>query len=1300
MQEQGKYHSSGVKSLVQEHRKLKSIGSSSVQEQGKETSAPDEARSLEKPAKGVRVIFSSDAERNLDGVRYRLGDMVWGKVKSHPWWPGQLYDPALASASAMEFKRDSCFLVAFFGDSTFGWFAESELIPYDPNFPQKSRQTSAHNFVDAVEDSLDEVRRRVKLGLTCHCSSSAEAPESGKKRPGLLYDRQLHDIRRTFEPAKLLFAIKQLACSPFSFSQNMLRNTVAGAQTDSFRRLTLCKKPPEQKKIEGLSESLESYRVKVHRPEAVGSTKVLKNKDLPGRNAIRKHDQKVPVSPKSGQVQKACASKQGLKQKLGGMDELGNVKQHTKGVAIKEGIADTSTSADVCGDEEVARGIVSELSNVQPAEYGVKDKQPLSAFADKEIQASTAPAKERGIRESWQIPEQSESCMPIISSSSKVPGLLGRDSLTTNHSKAQQRKLKKNAVLADTGISKVVPEAEDAELVATIRESNAALKRSKAEEDWFLKLKPTKKFVVAAVELSQARKKVKVVSGGTDKVSAQPKRVVEEEPTDELSREVKKRKLLSESLGKNNSEASLCDHIGNSIASGSLPTLELPQQADKFIIGPTGVECSLRYSQVDCLPVETAGIFLTSEAMVLEAGQLHQKHAPQQSCVDDDATEARDAGAGFVMQPSESDADHKAVDSLQAEIASSISKKLAEKLKDSNFLECSKGSAFQAETVLDLSKNKEKTSQDTAFSKQDHDLKGDQEGESLEASSKELEDQILKDSIASPSKAESSFAHIHHSSAVEEAFACSAVENMQAASQAVSALKCGLGERKKSKNIDLKHLPSSNKVSFSKKRVWQEALKANNKRIKPLSVDKAGKCHAEDGEEHEGLTKKDEEDTHLQKLHEGLMSVAAKPLDAVEEEFPNNVRRAFTNFRKVVYKKALFHASPENLGTASVSEGVIGVDKGNDKMAAFVTEPAEAKAISCDDLTEAEPAKVEVARIQERHDGTVGQKQSEEDSTMSPLRLTKRSVTTSKAPSSSSISLRPVFEANTPVRGSKELLNRFGQRVPRLLDASEKTTSPLSRFNGNLKERALVISFLPEFVLPSEKQLREVFARFGDLNVPLTRVDSKNRCAHIVFRHTQDAEAALISMKENPVFENARFWLKPRDGDRKELAKLSSRNKAFSDRHKALLSSVQLSEAKIDSDTVTNKTASDKELLGCPNNVGSVRVVDRSGVNQNTSSRITGVGREEGALKSNYGVQNAPPALIYASTSQKATDRALGPGKGKLDEVSPGVAALSSVFLEAGSRSVSSPLSMDISEEFLALLHQLHDIVVTTGFVM
>jgi hypothetical protein len=35
-----------------------------------------------------------------------VGEFVWGKIKSHPWWPGWVYDPSDASELALKLKQE------------------------------------------------------------------------------------------------------------------------------------------------------------------------------------------------------------------------------------------------------------------------------------------------------------------------------------------------------------------------------------------------------------------------------------------------------------------------------------------------------------------------------------------------------------------------------------------------------------------------------------------------------------------------------------------------------------------------------------------------------------------------------------------------------------------------------------------------------------------------------------------------------------------------------------------------------------------------------------------------------------------------------------------------------------------------------------------------------------------------------------------------------------------------------------------------------------------------------------------
>ncbi|PKA62653.1 Serine/threonine-protein kinase ATM [Apostasia shenzhenica] len=150
---------------------------------------------------------------------YSISDLVWGKVRSHPWWPGQIFDPSFGSEMALKLQRKHHFLVAYFGDKTFAWNDESRLRPFDSCFSDMVNQSSTDTFVCAVDDALEEVARRMEIGLTCGCNIDQmntdfkyKKVENAGIREGAGYpivDRFL--IVNSFVPVSLLDSIQALA---------------------------------------------------------------------------------------------------------------------------------------------------------------------------------------------------------------------------------------------------------------------------------------------------------------------------------------------------------------------------------------------------------------------------------------------------------------------------------------------------------------------------------------------------------------------------------------------------------------------------------------------------------------------------------------------------------------------------------------------------------------------------------------------------------------------------------------------------------------------------------------------------------------------------------------------------------------------------------------------------------------------------------------------------------------------------------------------------------------------------------
>lgn len=176
---------------------------------------------------------------------FSVSDLVWGKVRSHPWWPGQIFDPSDSSDKAMKYYKKDYFLVAYFGDRTFAWNEVSHLKPFRTHFSQEEMQSHSEAFQNSVECALEEVSRRSELGLACACTpkeaydmikcqiiENAGIREESSRRYGV--DKSASAT--SFEPAKLIEYIRDLAKFPCDGSDR-LELVIAKAQLTAFYRL-------------------------------------------------------------------------------------------------------------------------------------------------------------------------------------------------------------------------------------------------------------------------------------------------------------------------------------------------------------------------------------------------------------------------------------------------------------------------------------------------------------------------------------------------------------------------------------------------------------------------------------------------------------------------------------------------------------------------------------------------------------------------------------------------------------------------------------------------------------------------------------------------------------------------------------------------------------------------------------------------------------------------------------------------------------------------------------------------------
>ncbi|KAK1403431.1 Hydroxy monocarboxylic acid anion dehydrogenase, HIBADH-type [Heracleum sosnowskyi] len=191
--------------------------------------------------KGCKNNDDFNMEREGD---FHLSDLVWGKVTSHPWWPGQIYDPSCASKKALKYKKKESFLIAYYGDQSFAWNDASRIKPFRMYFSQMEKQSNMESFTHAVSCALDEYSRRVEYGLACSClpkevfskiESQVIVNAGIRKKQGVTVGGDSFSTAASFVPAKLVHYMRELGETPFNVIDR-LEFVTARAQLLAFNR--------------------------------------------------------------------------------------------------------------------------------------------------------------------------------------------------------------------------------------------------------------------------------------------------------------------------------------------------------------------------------------------------------------------------------------------------------------------------------------------------------------------------------------------------------------------------------------------------------------------------------------------------------------------------------------------------------------------------------------------------------------------------------------------------------------------------------------------------------------------------------------------------------------------------------------------------------------------------------------------------------------------------------------------------------------------------------------------------------
>jgi hypothetical protein len=221
------------------------------------SSPPASAGGKAEEEEGGRARYDCEFEDEEEG--FAPPRLVWGKVKSHPWWPGQVFDPADASELAQRQQRPrGAVLVAHFWDKSFAWIDAAALRPFRAGFRRFAAQSALSTFRAAVDDALAEVARCVDAGLSCACGGNlaASKPQVIDDNAGVREGAHGAAVdaafaRRAFRGEAFVGYVSALAASPMA-GADRVDLTIATAQLKAFSRWRGSRSLPEYAYFRGI----------------------------------------------------------------------------------------------------------------------------------------------------------------------------------------------------------------------------------------------------------------------------------------------------------------------------------------------------------------------------------------------------------------------------------------------------------------------------------------------------------------------------------------------------------------------------------------------------------------------------------------------------------------------------------------------------------------------------------------------------------------------------------------------------------------------------------------------------------------------------------------------------------------------------------------------------------------------------------------------------------------------------------------------------------------------------------------
>ncbi|KAH7658747.1 Non-specific serine/threonine protein kinase protein [Dioscorea alata] len=175
-----------------------------------------------------RVLQSGTLGTVGSNPAFLVGNFVWGRVRTHPWWPGRVREPELAVAAKRAVRKaPNSVFVSYFGDESYAWCQPMHLKPFKQEFAQMMAQSVSKGFVSAVRSALEEIGRCVEVEMACGCVD-IEIPD------GFLKQGSKEFAITGYAPAEFLQLVRDVAKN--CMVVDMLEITVLRSWVFAFNR--------------------------------------------------------------------------------------------------------------------------------------------------------------------------------------------------------------------------------------------------------------------------------------------------------------------------------------------------------------------------------------------------------------------------------------------------------------------------------------------------------------------------------------------------------------------------------------------------------------------------------------------------------------------------------------------------------------------------------------------------------------------------------------------------------------------------------------------------------------------------------------------------------------------------------------------------------------------------------------------------------------------------------------------------------------------------------------------------------